>query len=155
VAKILVTGMSGTGKTASLEILRARGHRAVDTDSDEWSVWITQSDGTPDWIWREKAITSLLDEHKNGQLYVAGCKTNQGKFYSRFDHVVLLSAPVNTILERVTNRSTNPYGKSPEERDQILNYLADIEPRLRATATMKIDASAPLLDVVDQLERLH
>ena len=146
--------MSGTGKSASLDLLRTRGYRTVDTDTDEWSEWITQSDGAPDWIWREGAIASLLDEHENGQLYVAGCKTNQGKFYSRFDHVVLLSAPADIILERVTNRTTNQYGKSQEERAQIVNYLADIEPRLRATATMEIDASAPLLDVVDQLERL-
>ena len=146
--------MSGTGKSASLDLLRTRGYRTVDTDTDEWSEWITQSDGSPDWIWRERAIASLLDEHENGQLYVAGCKTNQGKFYSRFDHVVLLSAPADIILERVTNRTTNQYGKSQEERAQIVNYLADIEPRLRATATMEIDASAPLLDVVDQLERL-
>lgn len=154
-AKVLVTGMSGTGKSASLEILRARGHRSVDTDNDEWSVWTTQSDGSPDWIWREETITSLLDGHEDGQLYVGGCKTNQGKFYPRFDHVALLSAPAHIILERVTTRSTNPYGKTREEREQILGYLADIEPRLRATATIEIDASAPLLDVVDQLERLQ
>jgi len=29
-----------------------------------------------------------------------------------------------------------------------------IEPRLRATATIEIDASAPILQVVDQLEQL-
>jgi dephospho-CoA kinase len=153
-AKVLVTGMSGTGKSACLEILSSRGYHSVDTDTDEWSIRATESDGSPDWIWRVEAIELLLDEYERGQLFVAGCKTNQGQFYSRFDHVVLLSAPAEVILERVTNRSTNPYGKSNEERREILRYLSEIEPRLRATATIEIDATAPLIDVVDQLQRL-
>jgi len=153
-AKVLVTGMSGTGKSACLEVLRSRGYTAVDTDTDEWSVWSKQSDGSPDWIWREDAISSLLDEYQQGQLFVAGCKTNQGKFYPRFDHVVLLSAPAEIILERVTNRSTNPYGKSDDEKREILRYLSEVEPRLRVSATMEIDATIPLIDVVDQLQRL-
>jgi len=153
-AKVLVTGMSGTGKSACLELLSTRGYQTIDTDTDEWSVWSKESDGSPDWIWREDAISSLLDEYPHGPLFVAGCKTNQGKFYTRFDHVVLLSAPAEVILERVTNRASNPYGKSDEERSEILRYLSDVEPRLRATATMEIDTTAPLIDVVDQLQRL-
>jgi dephospho-CoA kinase len=152
--KVLVTGMSGTGKSACLAILNSRGYHSVDTDTEKWSTWVTQSDGSPDWIWREDAIKALLDEYEDGQLFVAGCKTNQGKFYSRFDHVVLLSAPADVILERVTNRSTNPYGKNDAERRQILRYLSEVEPRLRATATIEIDATAPLMDVVDQLQGL-
>jgi dephospho-CoA kinase len=153
-AKVLVTGMSGTGKSACMAILNALGYRAVDTDSDEWSVWATQDDGSPDWIWRADSIDALLDTYEHGQLFVAGCKTNQGRFYARFDHIVLLSAPVEVILERVATRSTNPYGKSTAEREEIVRYLTDIEPRLRATATVEIDATAPLADVVEQLERL-
>ena len=137
-----------------MEILNSRGYNSVDTDTDEWSVWTTGSDGVPDWIWREEAIDAMLDEYEHGQLFVAGCKTNQGKFYSRFDHVVLLSAPAEVILERVTNRSTNPYGKIDEERREILRYLSEIEPRLRATASIEIDATAPLIDVVNQLQTL-
>jgi dephospho-CoA kinase len=153
-AKVLVTGMSGTGKSACLEILRSRGFNTVDTDTNEWSIWTKNSDEPPDWIWREDAITSLLDKYERSQLFVAGCKTNQVKFYSRFDHVALLSAPAEIILERVINRATNPYGKSDEERLEILHYLSEVEPLLRATATIEIDSTAPLIDVVAQLERL-
>jgi dephospho-CoA kinase len=153
-AKVLVTGMSGTGKSACLEVLCSRGYESVDTDTNEWSIWTKRSDGSLDWIWREDAISSLLDKYQHGQLFVAGCKTNQGMFYPRFDHVVLLSAPAEIILERVSNRSTNPYGKSAEERREILRYLSDVEPRLRGTATIEIDTTAPLIDVVDQLQRL-
>jgi dephospho-CoA kinase len=153
-SKILVTGMSGTGKSTALELLGQRGHRVVDTDSDEWSRWVTSADGAPDWIWREDVISDLLASHDHGHLFVAGCKTNQGKFYPLFDHIVLLSAPAEVLFTRISLRSNNPYGKRPEERALILRYLAEVEPRLRATATVEIDACAPVAEVVRKLEAL-
>ena len=152
--KILVTGMSGTGKSAALQILGERGHRVVDTDTDEWSHWVTLPDGSPDWIWREDAIAALLARHQGGHLFVAGCKTNQGKFYPKFDHIALLSAPADVLLARIAARTSNPYGKHSGERAQILQYLTKVEPLLRATATIEIDATAPLSQVVRQLENL-
>ncbi|MEV0149285.1 MULTISPECIES: AAA family ATPase [unclassified Nonomuraea] len=153
-ARILVTGMSGTGKSTALEMLAARGHGAVDTDTDRWSHWVTLPDGSTDWVWREQAISDLLADHREGALFVAGCKSNQGRFYSRFDHVVLLSAPADVILARIAARTDNPFGKRPEEREAILRDLADVEPLLRATSTVEIDASAPIDRVVQQLEEL-
>lgn len=41
-----MTGMSGTGKSAALRLLGARGHRVVDTDTDHWSRWVTLPDGS-------------------------------------------------------------------------------------------------------------
>jgi hypothetical protein len=149
--------MSGTGKSTALQMLGERGHRVVDTDTDEWSCWVSLpdgSDGSDDWAWREDAIASLLASHDGGQLFVAGCKTNQGKFYDQFDHIALLSAPATVLLARIAARTTNPYGQHPREQALILRYLAEVEPRLRATATIEIDACAPISQVVDQLEAL-
>jgi RNase adaptor protein for sRNA GlmZ degradation len=151
---ILVTGMSGTGKSAALHALGERGHRVTDTDTDQWSHWVTLPDGSPDWIWREDAITDLLTGHQHGQLFIAGCKTNQGRFYSQFDHIALLSAPAEVLLARIAARTGNPYGKHPAERARILRDLAEVEPLLRATSTIEIDATAPLSEVVRHLENL-
>ena len=154
IARVLITGMSGTGKSTALQILGARGHRTIDTDTDQWSRWVTLPDGSSDWVWREQAIADLLASHSEGSLFVAGCKTNQGKFYSQFDHIVLLSAPADVLLARIATRTDNPYGKRPEDRAAILRHLAVVEPLLRATATLEIDASAPIDKVVQQLEEL-
>jgi shikimate kinase len=153
-SKILITGMSGTGKSSALRLLAERGHRTVDTDTDEWSCWVTLPDGSPDWIWREDAMSDLLRSHVGGGLFVAGCKTNQGRFYGRFDHVVLLSAPADLLFTRIAARTDNPYGKTPAEREMILRHVAEVEPLIRASATIEIDASAPLGDVVSRLEQL-
>jgi dephospho-CoA kinase len=153
-AKVLITGMSGTGKSTALRILGRRCQRVVDTDTDEWSVWATLPDGSEDWIWREAAIAGLLAEDQLGQLFVGGCKSNQGQLYPHFDHVVLLSAPPAVLLARIAARRDNPYGQAAAERNLILRHLEEVEPLLRASATVGIDASAPIYEVVRLLEQL-
>lgn len=146
---VLVTGMSGTGKSSVLDELARRGHEIVDTD---YGGWIDESGAEP--LWREDRIDDLLSGHEEGVLFVAGCVANQGRFYPRFDAVVLLSAPVDVILERVADRTTNDFGKSGEERARILRDLATVEPLLRAGATAEIDTRGPLARVADELERI-
>ena len=55
------------------------------------------------------------------------------------------------LLERIESRTTNDYGKAPEERALILEHIAEVEPLLRAGCTHEIDAAQPLGDVVEQL----
>jgi AAA domain len=151
--RVLVTGMSGTGKSVALAELGRRGFRVVDTDLPGWSDWIS-AEGDPGgggWFWREDRIAELLATEDERTLYVSGTVSNQGTFYDRFDAIVLLSAPAEVILDRIENRTTNDYGKGPAERDLILSQLDWVEPRLRATCTHEIDASRPLDDVVSEL----
>ena len=147
-ASVLVTGMSGTGKSTALDELGRRGFRVVDTDGPGWSEW---APATSEWLWREDRIAELLASEEDDVLYVSGCMSNQGKFYDRFDAVVLLSAPAEVILDRIETRTTNDYGKSPEERELVLEHLGWVEPLLRATCTHELDASRPLAEVVDDL----
>ncbi|MEJ7707801.1 MAG: AAA family ATPase [Nocardioidaceae bacterium] len=150
--RVLVTGMSGTGKSTALAELGRRGFRVVDTDSPAWSEWVAAADDpSGEWIWREDRMARLLTSEDEPTLYVSGTHSNQGKFYDKFDAVVLLSAPADVILDRVENRTTNDYGKGPGERDRILRHLGWVEPLLRATCTHEIDASRSLDEVVDVL----
>ncbi|GAB4208545.1 MAG: hypothetical protein OHK0022_38250 [Roseiflexaceae bacterium] len=54
--RVLLTGMSGTGKSSVIGQLRARGYRAVDLDEPGWSE--PAPDG--DWIWREDRLRGFL-----------------------------------------------------------------------------------------------
>jgi dephospho-CoA kinase len=153
VAVVLVTGMSGTGKSAALAELARRGHRVVDTDYGAYSEEVPCSEaGGWEQLWREDRIEALLDGHDDGVLFISGCVSNQGRFYPRFDAVVLLTAPADVILERVARRESNAFGKHDAERDRILDDLANVEPLLRGGATAEIDTRAPLVEVVDALE---
>src|SRR5262245_3494019 len=114
--------MSGTGKSAALVELGRRGFRVVDTDDPGW-----KEQRGDEKVWREDRIAELLAGDAGETLYVSGCVSNQGRFYDRFDAVVLLSAPADVILDRIETRTTNGYGKAPGERDEILANVARVE----------------------------
>ncbi len=134
-----MTGMSGTGKSTALAELGRRGFRVVDTDSPGWSERMPAAGGAVgEWLWREDRIAKLLTSENEHPLYVSGCMSNQGKFYDRFDAIVLLSAPVEVILERIENRTTNDYGKGPGERDLILGGGKTIFPDDGALRTLEL-----------------
>jgi adenylate kinase family enzyme len=146
--RILVTGMSGTGKSTALAELAGRGFQVVDTDDGPWSEW-SEADGG--YVWREDLVAELLSRDDGETLYMSGTVSNQGRFYPRFDAVVLLSAPVDVLLRRVEARTTNSYGRTAEERALILRHAAEVEPLLRDTCTHEIDAAQPIGDVVARL----
>ncbi len=145
---VLVTGMSGTGKSTALVELAQRGFRTVNTDEPGWSTWSEHDGG---YVWNENRISELLATDNGPALYVSGTVSNQGRFYPRFDAVVLLSAPAAVLLSRLASRTTNRYGKSPAERELILQHVAEVEPLLRRTCTHEIDATQPIGEVVAEL----
>ena len=146
---VLLTGMSGTGKSTVLAALRERGWATADLD-DGWCV--PQPDGTQ--LWDEPAVTRLLDEHVDGTIVVAGCEANMGVFLPRFDHVILLTAPWPTLDERLRTRTTNPFGSTDEQRDKVRRDQEEVEPMLRGIATATIDTRAPIDVVVADVERV-
>ena len=146
--RILVTGMSGTGKSTALEELEKRGFATVDTDVGGWTEW---SDVERGYVWEEKRVGDLLAGASGSTLYVSGTVSNQGMFYPQFDAIVLLSAPADVLLRRIATRTTNDYGKSDADRDLILQHVEEVEPLLRATCTHEVDATQPIDVVVEQL----
>jgi thymidylate kinase len=140
--------MSGTGKSTALAELERQGFAVVDTDQPGWTEWSEHEAGL---VWREDRIAELLAQEREVPLYVSGTVPNQGRFYRDFEAVVLLSAPIDVLLDRIGSRRTNDYGKSAEERDLILEHVAEIEPSLRATCTHEIDATQTVEAVVAQL----
>ena len=147
--RVLLTGMSGTGKSSVVRELSARGYKAIDTDAG----WVESlPDGRQQWL--ADAIQQLLDTEDADVLFVAGCEENQAQFHSQFDHIVLLSAPLDTMSERLATRTDNPYGKAPEELARILADVETVEPLLRRVATSEVRPTAPLEDVVTDVLRL-
>ena len=159
--RVLITGMSGTGKSTVIEELAARGYKAIDTDEDGLSELVTVPADEPtgldpgqDWVWREDRIQAILSADDTDLVFLSGCAPNQGKFYPQFDHIILLTAPARVIVERLATRTTNPYGKRPEEVARVLGLLETIEPMLRRGAGHEVDTSVPLDQVVATVLRL-
>lgn len=136
--------MSGAGKSTLLGVLAERGHLTVDTDYDSW----TLADGR----WDATRMSDLLDQETD--VVVAGTVDNQGDFYDCFDHVVLLSAPLDILLERVSSRTTNPYGRTTSEQAEIAQYVQTVEPLLRKRATIELDGQASISELAGAVEEL-
>jgi dephospho-CoA kinase len=149
VKRVLLTGMSGTGKSSVIGALAARGYKAVDID-DGWCEPLP--DGRQ--RWREDAIEQLLATEGTGVLFVAGCEENQVRFHPRFDVIILLSAPAAILAERLASRTGNPYGKTPRELQRVFDDLRAVEPLLRQAADYEIRTTMPLDDVVAAVLRL-
>jgi dephospho-CoA kinase len=143
VKRVLLTGMSGTGKSSVIEALAARGYKAIDTD-DGWCEPLP--DGRQ--RWREDAIEELLANEDAEVLFVAGCEENQVRFHPRFDVIILLSAPAEILAERLASRTGNPYGKTPGDQRRIFDDLQTVEPLLRKAADYEITTTMPVGDVV-------
>jgi shikimate kinase len=153
--RVLLTGVSGAGKSSVVEELVARGYRAVDADYGGLSELVEVPAGEPtglepgtDWVWREDRIRALL-ANDDDLLFVSGCAPNQAAFYPQFTHIILLSAPAEVIATRLMTRITNGYGKEPAELARALAMQRVIEPLLRRRAGLEIDTTAPLDRVVD------
>lgn len=144
---MLVTGMPGTGKSSLLDELAARGYRTVDTD---YGGYFHTVDGER--LWREDLIAELLataPDDSAGVLFVQGTTRNQVRFYPRFNHIVLLSAPAEVLAGRLAARTTNPYGKDPAELTETLRNQQTVEPLLRRSATLEVVTTVPVRRVAD------
>jgi shikimate kinase len=157
--RVLLTGMSGTGKSTVIRELARLGHKAIDLDEPGWSELANVAGQTGpsafgagrDWIWREECVQDLLSVEDADVLFLCGCAPNQVNFYLQFDHIVLLSAPVPLMIERMATRTTNPYGKQPDELAMVLQHKQTVEPMLRRVASLEVDTTVSVDRVVETI----
>jgi dephospho-CoA kinase len=145
--RVLLTGMSGVGKSALVVELRRRGYAAYDADDDGFSE--PRADGR--WGWRADRIADLLAREPDRVLFFAGCSEEQADL--PFDLRVLLTAPRPVIVDRLRARTTNAYGRNQRELGQVLADLDEIEPRLRRSADLVFDTTVPPAELADEILR--
>jgi len=153
--RVLITGVSGVGKSTIVETLRARGIEALDLDAPPYSeeIVVDEDEVTGlgpgrDWVWRTDLVRDVLESASGEAVFLSGCSPNQRDFYDRFDHVVLLSAPPGVIAERLATRTNNRFGKRQGELERALAIQQEIEPLLRSGADTHVDTTAPVEQVV-------
>lgn len=159
--RVLITGMSGTGKSATILELARRGHAAYDLDTPEWSHWIdavpgdtlTPGDGK-DWVWQLDKVRTLLCQPREETLFISGCAENMDELFPLIDTVILLSVPVETAMQRVSARTPDGYGHIEEEQRKIAELIAAVEPLLRESSDHEIDSRGPVESTTDRILEL-
>jgi broad-specificity NMP kinase len=141
--RILITGMSGVGKTTVIRALRALGFRAIDMDEPGW----VSSDEFGHQRWDVARLQKLMGERLSELLFVSGCSEDQVAL-PQFSKIVLLSAPKSVVAGRLACRTDNSYGKRVAELEEVMRNLDEIEPLLRQWATHEIVTTQPIDTVV-------
>jgi shikimate kinase len=77
-----------------------------------------------------------------------------GRFRPLIDVVILLSAPIPTLLERLAARGPDGYGHTETERRKVVELVGTIEPLLRQSADHETDTRRPVAVTVDEILRL-
>ena len=144
--RVLLTGMSGTGKSTLVRELRRRGYAAHDADNGFAE---PRADGR--WGWRIDSVAALLAEAPDQLLFFAGCSEEQAEL--PFDYRVLLTAPRSVLVRRLRTRTGNAYGRDDSELRQVLADLVEIEPLLQRSADVVLTTTAPPAEIADVLLR--
>ena len=145
--RVLITGMSGVGKSTVAERLSELGFKVVETDYGGFSLVDEHGHQHRD----VDRVRELLATEDADVLFVVGSDDAQVLFYPDFDLIVLLSAPREVMVERLASRINNPFGKGSVELAKILADLETFEPFMRRTATHEIDTSKSIDHVIEQI----
>lgn len=147
---IYITGMSGTGKSSVIQHLNEKGFTAIDTDYGDWKEFSSSGD-TSEWPLNEEKVKKLISKPLASPVFIAGCCSNQVNLYPFFDHILLLSASLETILERVSTRTSNPYGQLPHERREIIRNFKNIQPLLQEGADFEFNTEVMTVEEIAAL----
>ena len=164
---VLITGMSGAGKSTIAQVLARRGLASLDADGDPLLARSVDSDGNvvedpsvPDfawlarhsWAWDPARLDVLIRTAAPATLYVCGGAANELELADRFTQMFLLEMDEPTMLARLDAPSRdNEWGRIGDTREHLRRRLPGHQDRLRAFGAIPIDARQPLDQVVDAI----
>jgi adenylate kinase family enzyme len=165
---VLITGISGAGKSTIADVLARRGLTSIDADTDPWLARMVNSSGAvveeepaaPDlawlaehsWSWDPARLDELIRAAAPATLYVCGGAANEIELADRFTRLFLLDLDEPTMLARLDAPSRdNEWGRIGDTREDLRRRRQGYQDRLRANGAIAIDASQPLDQVVDAI----
>jgi dephospho-CoA kinase len=164
---VWVTGTSGVGKSTVCELLKNRGVQAIDADWEGYCQWVDRTSGQvapnpPDPVpagWLERfgweisraEVQALAKNMCDQSAFLCGSAENEVDVRDLFDHMICLIADNETIKNRLLTRTTNAFGKHPEELVAALEWNDNAEARYRRLGATIIDGRRTPPDVADAI----
>src|SRR6185437_16331828 len=164
---VMITGMSGAGKSTIAAVLARRGLVSIDADDDpvlarsvDPAGNVVEDPAVPDfawlarhsWAWNPTRLDTLIRAAAPATLYVCGGAANELELADRFTQVFLLEMDEPTMLARLDAPSRdNEWGRIGDTREHLRRRLPGHQERLRAFGAIPIDARQRLDQVVDAI----
>jgi AAA domain len=164
---VWVTGTAGVGKSTACTQLKARHQLAVDADWEGYSHWVDRASGhvltdppypvPAGWLerfaWRidRAEVEVLAGRARDETAFLFGSAENEADVWDLFDHVVCLVADNATLQRRLLTRTTNAFGKHPDELAAALARNNTAEASYRRFDATIIDGTLAASRVVDAI----
>lgn len=164
---ILITGISGSGKTEVSSVLREKGYSSYDIDDipglftmfDKRTnqPLINQDNNSLEqvknmsWVCNVERLQHLMSEEKNDIAFYCGNAENLSEIVPLFDKLILLKANDEAIRHRLSSRTSNDFGKTVEIQDWILNSKENWENNIKKMGAIVIDTNKDINQVVTEI----
>lgn len=162
---VWVTGSAGVGKSTVCEFLKGREELAVDADWEGYNHWVERASGKvvtdppnplpAGWMeqfaWRigRLEVEALVTRTQDKTAFLFGSVENEVDVWDLFDLVVCLVADNETIRHRLLARTTNAFGKHPEQLAATLGWNDAAEAMYRRLGATIIDGRLPPSEIAD------
>ena len=167
---ILITGISGSGKSSICDELRKRGYKAYDIENmhglfnminkttgkiaNEYEKdnleWVKQHD----WICDKNKLQKLVYKNAKGIVFYCGTASNLDELLFLFDKMFLLKVSPETIRERLSTRKSNNFGRTSKVQEWVLEWKDWWENHMIEKGVIIIDADRDIQEIItDIIER--
>jgi len=162
--RILITGVSGVGKTSVCKHLEKSGYESTDIENIEGmfemvrkgtkEVFEDYDNANPEhlksaeWICNLENLKSFLASQKSDLAFYSGIASNMDDILPLFNKVIVLQPDPKILNERLKNREgTEDIGNTQEGRDIILGWKDWWEDEMKKKNAILIDANASVEEI--------
>ena len=146
--KVLLTGMSGVGKSTILKQISKSYSHSIDFDYDGW---IHMDDMSNDRKMDTNRIINYIQKYNDEDIFFSGTTINQKEIYPYLDFIITLTAPIEIMHERILSRENNSFGKSNHDWEKIKNDKREFEQLIMKSSDFVISTDKIANDIVDEI----
>lgn len=168
--RILITGISGVGKTTVGKYLNKLGYESTDIENIDGmfemfhkgtkSTFEYYDNANPEhvknaeWICDTDKLESLLKSQKSNLAFYSGIASNMNDILPFFNKVFVLHLDSKALNERLKNREgTDDIGNTQESRDVVLGWKDWWEDEMKKRNANFVDANRSLDEISKEILR--
>jgi dephospho-CoA kinase len=162
---ILITGMSGTGKSTLFTELKNRGLSAIDLDEHEDLCWMYFKESgklvetefenhnlewvqSVEWLWDKAKLQELINKQLE-TTYYCGSADNIEKMTALFNVIFVLQVNDEIVRARLSTRTNNNWAQTTEVQDWLLAQTHGYVKVLMSNGAIALDANQPTHMIAD------